>query len=272
METAKAAVEVPSPFAGVVHELHHAAGEVVDVGAPIITIDTDPSAGPLEVAAGSAAAGAAANPVESAAPKEASAVGSRAEVTADVVPAEATGALIGETAANGRTATLVGYGPRAGAATRRARVASRPGRPGDGAPPPPATAARVSAAAVGQAAQRKAGAVAVLAKPPVRKLARDLGVDLGALQGTGVRGTITRADVEAAAGPTAGGWRPGLGQRQPSSPRSRRTTRRPASGGSPSRGCARRPRRPWSGRRSPRRTSPSSSRSTSRRRWSCWAG
>src|SRR5687767_15931590 len=47
VETAKAAVEVPSPFAGVVMEIHHQAGETVDVGSPIITFDTDPSAGPL---------------------------------------------------------------------------------------------------------------------------------------------------------------------------------------------------------------------------------
>src|SRR5687768_4871612 len=57
VETAKAAVEVPSPFAGVVTEIHHEAGTTVDVGSPIISFDTDPSAGPLEAAAGSAAAG-----------------------------------------------------------------------------------------------------------------------------------------------------------------------------------------------------------------------
>ena len=200
VETAKAAVEVPSPFAGVVHELHHAAGEMVDVGAPIITVDTDPAAGPLEPAAGVGAAGAAANPVESAAPKAASAVGTRAEVVADTVPAEASGALIGETGANGRTATLVGYGPRSGSATRRARVDTpRPPAPEVVPPPAPATAARVSAAAVGRSAQQSAGAVTVLAKPPVRKLAKDLGVDLTVLHGTGPHGTITRADVEAAA-------------------------------------------------------------------------
>src|SRR5687767_11391695 len=106
VETAKAAVEVPSPFAGVVVEIHHEAGETVDVGSPIITFDTDPSAGPLEAAAGVAAAGAAANPVESAAPKHARVEGTVSEVAADTVPAAAAGpvdapqggegALIGE--------------------------------------------------------------------------------------------------------------------------------------------------------------------------------
>ncbi len=169
---------------------------VVDVGSPIITFDTDPGAGPLP-----AALGAAANPVESAAPRAVSATGSLAEVTADVVPPAANGALIGETGANGRTATLVGYGPRSGAATRRARVDTAAG-----ARPEPAPA-RVSAGQVGRAAAvtvgRSDGGVSVLAKPPVRKLAKELGVDLTALHGTGPAGTITRADVEAAAAPVA---------------------------------------------------------------------
>src|SRR5207342_2915338 len=45
VETAKAAVELPSPYAGRVAALHVQAGETVDVGTPIITIDTDPDAG-----------------------------------------------------------------------------------------------------------------------------------------------------------------------------------------------------------------------------------
>src|SRR3954469_6228894 len=47
VETAKAAVEVPSPYAGVVTQIHHSGGETVDVGSPIITFDTEPDAGPL---------------------------------------------------------------------------------------------------------------------------------------------------------------------------------------------------------------------------------
>ncbi len=42
--------------------------------------------------------------------------------------------------------------------------------------------------------------VAPLAKPPVRKLAKDLGVDLASISGSGERGVITRDDVERAAG------------------------------------------------------------------------
>ncbi|MBW3616031.1 MAG: 2-oxo acid dehydrogenase subunit E2, partial [Actinobacteria bacterium] len=87
VETAKAAVEVPSPYAGVVTEIHHQAGETVDVGSPIITFDTDPSAGPMEGAASNAAAGAAANPVESRAVRDVTVDGPLAEVEQEYVPA-----------------------------------------------------------------------------------------------------------------------------------------------------------------------------------------
>jgi 2-oxoisovalerate dehydrogenase E2 component (dihydrolipoyl transacylase) len=221
VETAKAAVEVPSPFAGVVLELHSPAGTTVDVGAPIITFDTDPSAGPLEAAAASPAAGAAANPVESAAPRHASATGTTSEVAADTVPAAAAalvdgdaelrasepgmvgslapkaeasaeGALIGEVGPTGRTATLVGYGPKSVTAKRRPRTSPAP------APVEPETPSRTIAVEAARNAETRAADVK--AKPPVRKLAKDLGVDLGSLRGTGPDGTITRADVEAAAG------------------------------------------------------------------------
>ena len=215
VETAKAAVEVPSPYAGVVTEIHHEAGETVDVGSPIITFDTDPSAGPLEAAAGNAAAGAAANPVESAATKDADVVGSQADVVADTVPRPAAdaageqGALIGEVGPGGRTATLVGYGPKSVTAKRRARADAPQSAAQPTVPPPPK---RVSAAQVGQTAARAAGSVSVLCKPPVRKLAKELGVDLSTLTGTGPGGTITRADVEGAgsgvgtAAPAASGF------------------------------------------------------------------
>jgi 2-oxoisovalerate dehydrogenase E2 component (dihydrolipoyl transacylase) len=170
VETAKAAVEVPSPYAGVVTAIHHQAGETVNVGTVIITFDG------VDVSTPEAATAAAFSPEE--------------------------GALIGEVGANGRTATLVGYGPKSGAATRRARVdVPAPAVPVEPPPPPPATAARVSAAAVGQAAAQVARDVTVLAKPPVRKLAKELGIDLGSVVGTGTGGVITRADVEAASTP-----------------------------------------------------------------------
>ena len=210
VETAKAAVEVPSPYAGVVHEIHHEAGATVDVGSPIITFDTEPGAGPIDPVA------------------TASAVSEHPEI-GDMVPKPPAegfvepglhaaptsdesgplGALIGEVGPSGRTATLVGYGPKSVTAKRRPRSdsshASPPAPPVPPvAAPPPATAARVSAAAVGQSAAANAGAVTVLAKPPVRKLAKDLGVDLSTVVATGPNGSITRSDVEnAAAQPAA---------------------------------------------------------------------
>src|SRR5512134_741477 len=105
VETAKAAVEVPSLYAGVVTELHHGEGETVDVGSPIITFDVDPGAA-------SAPAGGEPTP-------------SRAPLAADLVPAAAqTDELGGREEPGteaGRTSVLVGYGPRSTGATRRPR-------------------------------------------------------------------------------------------------------------------------------------------------------
>jgi 2-oxoisovalerate dehydrogenase E2 component (dihydrolipoyl transacylase) len=221
VETAKAAVEVPSPYAGVVLELHVEAGTTVDVGAPIITVDTDPSAGPLEASAAGPAAGAAANPVESAAPRHASSTGTTSEIAADTVPAATAalvdgdaelrasepgmvgslapkaeqGAKIGEVGPTGRTATLVGYGPKSVTAKRRPRTAPAP------AAAEPETPSRTIAVEAARHAETRAAGVK--AKPPVRKLAKDLGVDLTSLRGTGPDGAITRADVEAAASGSA---------------------------------------------------------------------
>ena len=196
VETAKAAVEVPSPYAGVVVSLHHDAGTTVDVGSVIISVDTDPTAGALpEAPAGSGPEDLVPSPPES--------------------TPSAAGAPIGEVSTNGRTANLVGYGPKSVTATRRPRldqpsVETTPVV----ADPPPATAARVSAAAVGQAAAQSAGADTVLAKPPVRKLAKELGLDLATLDRTGPAGTVSRADVEAAAERVALPLAPGPGTRE----------------------------------------------------------
>ena len=84
IETAKAAVELPSPYAGKVHQILVEPGVTVDVGTPIITVDTDPGAGPLPDSA----------PAPAAAPAAAE--------------AGEGGAKIGEAQADGRIATLVG--------------------------------------------------------------------------------------------------------------------------------------------------------------------
>jgi 2-oxoisovalerate dehydrogenase E2 component (dihydrolipoyl transacylase) len=92
--------------------------------------------------------------------------------------------------AGGRTPVLVGYGPKVAMVTRRARKGATDAMP---------ATITLPAADAAAAVLTPSG---VLAKPPVRKLARDLGVDLSALDGTGPSGSITRDDVQAAvAGP-----------------------------------------------------------------------
>ncbi len=115
IETAKAAVELPSPYAGTVGELLAQPGETVAVGSPIIAIET--------AEAGSAAP----------------AAGSTAGVAAAPAAPEERGAKIGEAGADGRIATLVGYGPRPGSVARRPRR-----RPDADRPAPAATAPAVS--------------------------------------------------------------------------------------------------------------------------------
>ncbi|WP_448610558.1 dihydrolipoamide acetyltransferase family protein [Geodermatophilus sp. URMC 60] len=203
VETAKAAVELPSPFAGTVTALLHEAGATVDVGTPIITIDVGGEGGGDAVAGDGAAA-------------------AEGEVAAG---------LIGGAAPGGRTAVLVGYGPRNTEARRRPRravhAAPAPtpgadyGSGGQDRPPLLTTApdmttkpVRHGGLEVGRQAEAHAASVEAapsraaehgrrrprpLAKPPVRKLAKDLGVDLTALTGSGDGGVITRADVHAAA-------------------------------------------------------------------------
>ncbi|GAA1367042.1 dihydrolipoamide acetyltransferase family protein [Catellatospora chokoriensis] len=176
VETAKAAVEIPAKWAGTVVKIFVPEGTVVEVGSPIISIDTG---GPSAPVADDMSQGAAAQAEKA---------------------AEATGGLIGETTASGRTAVLVGYGPRVTAAKRRARK-DAPAAPAPVAAAPVAAPAPapVAPAPVAPAATAPAtNGHGVLAKPPVRMLARTLGVDLSTLTGTGPQGSITRDDVQAA--------------------------------------------------------------------------
>jgi pyruvate dehydrogenase E2 component (dihydrolipoamide acetyltransferase) len=184
IETAKAAVELPSPYAGTVGALLVEPGQTVPVGAPIIAIETAEAAAPA--------------PAPSAA------------------DAEEAGAKIGEAGADGRIATLVGYGPRPGSVQRRPRRTPAPPKPDERRAGPDLS--DESAVGVHESARNGTSAGPVpLAKPPVRKLAKDLGVDLRSLAGTGAGGVITREDVTAAAAapvaaapaptPSAGGVR-----------------------------------------------------------------
>ncbi|MFK0192654.1 dihydrolipoamide acetyltransferase family protein [Kitasatospora sp. NPDC090308] len=177
VETAKAAVELPIPFTGVVEALHFPAGATVDVGTPIIAVAV---AGAAPAAAAPAAA-------------------------APVVPAPATAAEAEPEPE--RREVLVGYGPRTGSAQRRTRRSNGTAAPTAPAPAPVAPAAPapepVAVAPVAPAAPVVEGE-RPLAKPPVRKLAKDLGIDLRAVVPTGPNGVITREDVHAAANTAAG--------------------------------------------------------------------
>ncbi|MER7713935.1 dihydrolipoamide acetyltransferase family protein [Streptomyces werraensis] len=172
VETAKAAVELPIPYDGVVRALHFPEGTTVDVGTSIIAV---------EVAGGAAPA--------------------QEEVPAAAVPAAEPEKPAEQPAA--RQPVLVGYGVATSSTRRRPRkqaqdpVARQAASAvqaelnGHGAAPA-APAAPVAPAAPAAPAQRP------LAKPPVRKLAKDLGVDLATVTPSGPDGVITREDVHAA--------------------------------------------------------------------------
>jgi pyruvate dehydrogenase E2 component (dihydrolipoamide acetyltransferase) len=212
IETAKSLVELPVPFAGTVTSLLVEEGQTVEVGTPIIAVDTAGGAGegaPTSVQEAPAAGAVEPGMEGSPAPK----------MAAEAAAADAEEAIeegkIGGTTSTGRTAVLVGYGVKQTEAKRRPRkagaqpaaaasaVASAPAVPA--APSAPAAApAPAAAAPVAPVVAREGGARA-LAKPPVRKYAKDLGIDLAQVLGSGAGGVITRADVEAhAAGGAAG--------------------------------------------------------------------
>jgi 2-oxoisovalerate dehydrogenase E2 component (dihydrolipoyl transacylase) len=204
VETAKAAVEIPAKWAGKITKIFYPEGAVVEVGAPIIAIDTDPGAGELPP------------------PPESPSAAPEAEIPSAEGVVEP--GMIGGAAPGGRTAVLVGYGPRTTAAARRPRK-SVPPLPAEGPPPSAlrsagsaatramsddgatsgptsrASGANANATATnGAAASVSEASTRITAKPPVRKLARDLGVDLHGLAGSGPSGSITREDVHAAVG------------------------------------------------------------------------
>ena len=208
IETAKAAVELPSPYAGTVTELLVTEGSTVDVGTPIITVDVDPDGAPGVPAAVQA---------QPAADAPATAGALRDDMAPEIPrPAEdepVEPGLIGGPAPGGRTSVLVGYGPRSVVAKRRPRRgAADTADTADAADRTDRTEATAATPApqpvVGAPAAATPASMSVLAKPPVRKLAKDLGVDLASLTGTGPDGVITRADVEAAVRPAADGAAP----------------------------------------------------------------
>ncbi|WP_104132977.1 dihydrolipoamide acetyltransferase family protein [Cryobacterium sp. M91] len=181
IETAKSLVELPSPFVGVVGEILVAAGTTVDVGTLIITIHSD--SGPnADASADLPAAGLA---VEA---------GASAAQTADSDSADTT-TLTTDTSSSisdeAPEPLLVGRGSAATMPTRRRRHSGSSVAHETLAPEP---AVRPRAEPL-EPTRRAASVGPVMAKPPIRKLAKDLGVDLALVEATGPVGDVTREDV-----------------------------------------------------------------------------
>ncbi len=180
IETAKSLVELPSPHAGTISALLVEEGDTVAVGTPIVRFGPVGGEDPAPAAAGGAESSA-----------------------SDPAPAEATEDSSG--------ATLVGYGAVASSSKRRPRKATAPagaaagsapassGGPAAGGAAPAAPAAAVPPpddfSAVAGEGPRTAAAGRPMAKPPVRKLAKERGVDLAAVTPSGARGEVTRSDL-----------------------------------------------------------------------------
>ena len=172
IETAKSLVELPVPFAGVVSELLAKEGDTVEVGKPIIGVKVAGTVGAVSTAT---------NAIKI--------------IDEDVAAAAA---VIEDTAASvepKKTPNLVGYGVMEGShgGSRRRRgpvTATAPAVAAAAAELPPVNPATELHNTVALSAEDR-----VIAKPPVRKLAKDLGVNLGNIKGSGVAGEILREDV-----------------------------------------------------------------------------
>ena len=182
IETAKATVELPSPYAGTVVALHGAVGDVLEVHKPLITFEVGGTGG------------GAATPEAPSAPAPAADVSDKTEGS------------VGE----GREAVLIGYG-----VANEDAIVTRKHRRQSGPPSTPAAApAALTPAVVTASAPVATPPVALRCTPPVRLYAKQHGVDIESLTGTGRDGLITRDDVDRAlAGTTS----------TPSAPRVSRT-------------------------------------------------
>jgi 2-oxoisovalerate dehydrogenase E2 component (dihydrolipoyl transacylase) len=160
VETAKAVVEIPAPYAGTVVKLHAAEGDTLDVGAPLISVDTG--------------GGAASTP---------------AAVAAERDPDQELQATLVGPGERQQTRRRRIAGPRSAVDNRQHAASGSATLPHRGTTP---GAGSLQAAPARPAGQRPK------ATPPVRRYAKDRGVDLAALVGTGKDGRITREDVDGA--------------------------------------------------------------------------
>ncbi|KQQ93222.1 branched-chain alpha-keto acid dehydrogenase subunit E2 [Leifsonia sp. Leaf325] len=178
IETAKSLVELPSPYAGVVAALLVDEGQTVDVGTAIITVGTDAAGGGAVPSAAPDAAATTATPVDG--------------VTGYTLPpAAAQAAPAAAPEAEKPEPMLVGHGSSGGGGTRRRRTRTAP-TPHEHLAPAPV---HQTTATPLERPLHAASVGPVLAKPPIRKLAKDLGVDLSLVTPTGPVGDVTRDDV-----------------------------------------------------------------------------
>ncbi len=177
VETAKSMVEVPSPYAGTVAELHGQPGETLDVGKPLISVT------PVGTAADDAApAGPVVEPVET----------ELGEAAAATEPAHAEAEAYREEEKAGSGNVLIGYGTPGGHGVARR---TRPPKASVAVAEPVETDPVEDPSLLRTRVPGKLGAVI---SPLVRRMAREHGVDLGELHGSGDSGLIMRKDVEAA--------------------------------------------------------------------------
>ncbi|MFH5878520.1 dihydrolipoamide acetyltransferase family protein [Arthrobacter sp. NA-172] len=169
VETAKSMVEVPSPYAGIVAVLHGEAGQTLDVGKPLISVA----------------------PVGASVAEEPAAV----EEQVDEAPAASAAAQAYRTEEKaGSGNVLIGYGTSGGGEARR----TRPRRVSAGSAV--AFTSEPDFAELSLSRTRIPGKLSAVISPLVRKMARDHGVSLDAVPGSGDSGLILRRDVEAAIG------------------------------------------------------------------------
>lgn len=163
VETAKSVVEVPSPYAGTVAVLHGEPGQTLDVGKPLISVSPGGAA--------------------SLKPDEAEANTYREE----------------EKAGSGNV--LIGYGTPGGQGVARRTRARKPAAGGTHNTFPTASATdsvQTQDVDLSLLSTRVPGKLGAVISPLVRRMAREHGVDLGKIQGSGDSGLIMRKDVEAA--------------------------------------------------------------------------
>ncbi|XPP26851.1 MAG: dihydrolipoamide acetyltransferase family protein [Leucobacter sp.] len=172
VETAKSVVELPTPYAGTVLALHGQEGDSIDTGSPVLEVDDGAEAAPAA---------------------DAPRTGGGEDVEAEAYRSE-------ERAGSGSGNVLIGYGTGSvsGKGRRRRKVADRPGTDRSVADRPTAAPVAVAAAPAPRTSAPRTGPVAVRS-PIVRRLARELGVDVRLLAPSGADGAVTRADVLAAA-------------------------------------------------------------------------